>query len=133
MRKRTPWQQERRVGAALSALYGQVEAEQAAELARALAQLEHLGEHDREVIRQFGQRMVEQMLEQLADRVRQIAEEAPTDARLDLLIYFLGKLKLRRDRLIGMAQLKRRELPSISCGPLSGQSCPDEGRALHKE
>lgn len=77
--------------AALSALHRQVEAAQAAELARALAQLEHLDEHDREVIRRFGQRMVEQMFQQLADRVRQIAEEAPTDARLDLLIYFFGE------------------------------------------
>ncbi len=80
------WQQVRKVAPAIAALRQHVDASHAAELARALAQLEHLNERDREVVRQFGQRMVDKMFHHLVSRVRQVAEKEPADAVLDLLM-----------------------------------------------
>jgi glutamyl-tRNA reductase len=80
------WQQVRKVAPAIAALRQHVDASQAAELARAMAQLQHLDEHDREVVRQFGQRMVDKMFHHLVSRVRQVAENEPADAVLDLLM-----------------------------------------------
>jgi len=80
------WQQVRKVAPAIAALRRHVDASQSAELARAMAQLGHLDERDQEVVRQFGQRMVDKMFHHLVSRVRQVAEDEPADAVLDLLM-----------------------------------------------
>lgn len=93
--ERTPWQQGRRVASAMAQLRRQVEATQEVELARALGQLGHLDERDRAVVRQFGQRMVDQMQQQLLSRVRQLIEQEPTEAALELLLHvFAGDAAL---------------------------------------
>ena len=80
------WQQVRTVAPAIAALRQHVDASQTVELARAMAQLEHLSARDREVVRQFGQRMVDKMFHHLVSRVRQVAEQEPADAVLALLM-----------------------------------------------
>ncbi len=80
------WQQVRKVAPAIAALRQHVDASHASELARAMAQLEHLSERDREVVRQFGQRMVDKMFHHLVSRVRQIAQTEPADAVIDLMM-----------------------------------------------
>ena len=80
------WQQVRKVAPAIAALRQHVDASQRSELARALAQLEHLDAHDREVVRQFGQRMVDKMFHHLVSRVRAIAQDEPADAVIDLMM-----------------------------------------------
>ena len=80
------WQQVRKVAPAIAALRQHVDASQALELARAMANLEHLNEHDREVVRQFGQRMVDKMFHHLVSRVRSIAQEEEADAVVELMM-----------------------------------------------
>ncbi len=80
------WQQVRKVAPTIAALRRHVDASHEAELARALAQLGHLDERDRDVVRQFGQRMVDKMFHHLVSRVRQVAEQQPPDAVLELLM-----------------------------------------------
>jgi glutamyl-tRNA reductase len=80
------WQQVRKVAPAIAALRQHVDSSQQLELARAMAQLEHLNEHDREVVRQFGQRMVDKMFHHLVSRVRTIAQHEPADGVVDLMM-----------------------------------------------
>jgi glutamyl-tRNA reductase len=68
----------------------QVEAAQAAELARALEYLEHLEERDRAAVRQFGQWMVDQMFLQLGRRMQQVFVQEQTGAEQVLLIQLLA-------------------------------------------
>lgn len=71
----------------IAALRRHVDASERAELARALAQLEHLPAADRVVVERFGQRLVDKMFHHLVSRIRSLAEydEVPLDVTMQVL------------------------------------------------
>jgi glutamyl-tRNA reductase len=71
----------------IAALRHHVDLSEEQELARALAQLEHLSEHDRAIIERFGSRLVDKMFHHLVRRIRSLAEydEIPPDVTMRVL------------------------------------------------
>ncbi len=71
----------------IAALRRHVDRSEEAEVARALADLEHLSEHDRQIIERFGRRLVDKMFHHLVSRIRSLAEydEVPPDVTMRVL------------------------------------------------
>lgn len=84
------WARERQVRMAvpgIAALRRHVDLSQQAELARVLADLEHLSDADRRAVERFGRRLVDKMFHHLVSRVRALAEydEVPPDVTMRVL------------------------------------------------
>jgi glutamyl-tRNA reductase len=71
----------------IAGLRRHVDRSEEAELARALAQLEHLSEADRQALARFGQRLVDKMFFHLVSRIRSLAEydEMPPEVTMRVL------------------------------------------------
>ena len=71
----------------IAALRRHVDVSEEQELARALAQLDHLSERDRAIIERFGSRLVDKMFHHLVRRIRSLAEydEIPPDVTMQVL------------------------------------------------
>ncbi len=80
----------------IAALRRHVDRSEQAELARALAQLEHLAPDDRAVIERFGQRLVDKMFHHLVSRIRSVAEDE--DVAPEITMQVLSRLFADPDR-----------------------------------
>ncbi len=71
----------------IAALRRHVDLSEEQELARALAQLDHLSERDRAIVERFGARLVDKMFHHLVRRIRSLAEydEIPPDVTMQVL------------------------------------------------
>ncbi len=71
----------------IAALRRHVDRSEEQELARALAQLDHLSERDQAIIERFGSRLVDKMFHHLVRRIRSLAEydEIPPDVTMRVL------------------------------------------------
>lgn len=71
----------------ISALRRHVDLSEEQELARALAQLDHLSPHDKAIIERFGSRLVDKMFHHLVRRIRSLAEydEIPPETTMRVL------------------------------------------------
>ena len=71
----------------IAALRRHVDRSEQAELALALAHLDHLPEADREIVSRFGQRLVDKMFHHLVSRIRALAEydEVPPETTMRVL------------------------------------------------
>lgn len=71
----------------IAALRRHVDRSEEAEVARALADLQHLSERDRQMIERFGRRLVDKMFHHLVSRIRSLAEydEVPPDVTMRVL------------------------------------------------
>ena len=87
LREYTKAQTVRLAAPGIAALRRHVDRSEEQELARALAQLEHLSEQDKAIIERFGARLVDKMFHHLVRRIRTLAEydEIPPETTMRVL------------------------------------------------